>query len=224
MLARLEPILDWFATLSQRERVLVTLAVIAVIWQLASMLVLEPQQAELGKLRQEMAVDATAMQGLATELRLQTSRASHNPNVALRERIEAMRGRIAAQERQLELATDELISPREMARFLEQLLNADEALVLLNLRTLDPQPLLAAERADGQAPDEHDERSMLHRHGFEIAFSGGYLATLRYLDALQSLPWQFFWDSVSFDVIDYPNSVVRLQLYTLSLSEDWIGV
>jgi MSHA biogenesis protein MshJ len=50
------------------------------------------------------------------------------------------------------------------------------------------------------------------------------MATLRYLQALEKLPWRFFWDSVSYQVMEYPDSVVRLELHTLSLSEDWIGV
>ena len=50
------------------------------------------------------------------------------------------------------------------------------------------------------------------------------MATLRYLQALEALPWRFFWDSVDYQVIAYPQSTVRLKLHTLSLSEDWIGV
>jgi MSHA biogenesis protein MshJ len=41
---------------------------------------------------------------------------------------------------------------------------------------------------------------------------------------LEGLPWRIFWDSVSYEVLDYPKSIVRLKLHTLSLSEDWIGV
>ena len=77
-------------------------------------------------------------------------------------------------------------------------------------------------------PDEPDgkgeTRAGLHRHGFALEFSGGYLATLNYLQALERLPWRFFWDSVDYEVMQYPRSIVRLKLYTLSLSEDWIGV
>mgnify|MGYP002062939409 FL=1 len=97
----------------------------------------------------------------------------------------------------------------------------EQELTLLSLHTLESGPLLGT----GQTGDEAAPiGAMLHRHGFEVTFSGGYLPTLRYLQALERLPWRFYWDSVSYEVIDYPRSIVRMQLHTLSLSEDWIGV
>ena len=93
---------------------------------------------------------------------------------------------------------------------------------MLRLQTLDVQPLLDRDRDEAIGVGEMQAR--LHSHGFALEFSGGYLATLNYLQALERLPWRFFWDSVSYEVEDYPRSLVRLRLHTLSLSEDWIGV
>jgi MSHA biogenesis protein MshJ len=123
----------------------------------------------------------------------------------------------------LQAAAARLISPREMAHFLEQLVLQESELELLRLNTLEPEPLIEPSSKDPSTIGLGAAGS-LHRHAFDIEFSGNYLATLRYLEALEALPWQFFWDSVDYEVIDYPRSVVRLRLHTLSLSEDWIGV
>lgn len=143
--------------------------------------------------------------------------------MVLRSEIEATRERVKQRQARLADATADMISPRDMARFLEQLLMQERSLTMVRLQTLDAQPLSTN---TAQAGDESpaSQSPVLYRHAFEIAFSGGYLATLRYLQALESLPWRFVWDGVDYEVIDYPQSIVRMRLHTLSLSEDWIGV
>lgn len=226
--ARLRGLLERFAALSLRERMLVVIAMFAVAYQLTDLLVLERQYGQIGALNQAMTADNAALLAVGTEMRLLSSRAEQDPNRALRERLSTLQGQVRGLERRLETVTSAMISPRDMARFLEDLLNDDSELTLLSLRTLDTQPLLQADGKDdaetSPPPPAGERATVLHRHGFEVTFSGGYLATLRYLEALERLPWQFFWDGVSYEVVDYPQSVVRLQLHTLSLSEDWIGV
>jgi MSHA biogenesis protein MshJ len=53
---------------------------------------------------------------------------------------------------------------------------------------------------------------------------GGYLSTLRYLEELEDLPWRFFWKSLNYEVLEYPEARVVLTVETLSLREGWIGV
>jgi MSHA biogenesis protein MshJ len=222
MQARWESLLAWFDALSARERVLVVLALFAIAYQLTYHTVLQPQQQQVEAFHRAIAADNAAIQALGTEMRMLASLAERDPNAELRQHIAGLRDAIARQEQQLAQAASGMITPQEMVRFLERLLSAEDELTLLGLRSLEPQPLLPAKPGDDAVAE--GLQTPLHRHDFVIAFSGGYLPTLRYLESIEQLPWQFFWDSVSFEVVDYPRSIVRLQLYTLSLSEDWIGV
>jgi len=221
MQAKWQLLLRKFSGLNNRERVLILLAVFAVSYQLADLLILNHQFQKMEQLNRAMGQDNSAIVRINTELNSIASRVQNDPNIKLREQIQDTRDQVATLRSRLEDVTGELISPKDMARFLEQLLVQESHLTLLRLQTLDVKPLLEpASDEDAQHPPE----SVLHRHGFAIEFSGGYLETLRYLESLESLPWRFFWDSVSYEVLDYPESVVRLELHTLSLSEDWIGV
>ena len=221
MRARWQQWVDKFAQLSGRERMLVLLAIFAVAYQLADLVILDRQYLRLERLNSEMAQDNNALLRINTELNALTTSLQNDPNAALRNEIAHARDDVSGLHARLKAITGELISPQDMARFLEELLLQDGDLTMLRLQTLEAQPLLAA-TADEQAA--RLQQPVLHRHGFAIEFSGGYMATLRYLQALEGLPWRFFWDSVSYEVVEYPHSVVRLQLHTLSLSEDWIGV
>ena len=218
---RLQAILDKFAALSGREQWLILIAVFAVAYQVGDLVVLDRQYQRVEALNRAISADNAAIVGLNTQLNQLVSQAQNNPNVLLRKQIAALRDDVGGLRQRLQAATGQMISPQDMARFLEELLVQEQELILLSLRTLEGRPLLGAEQTgDKVAPIG----ATLHRHGFEVTFSGGYLPTLRYLQALERLPWRFYWDSVSYEVIDYPRSIVRMQLHTLSLSEDWIGV
>lgn len=221
MQARWQQLLDRLAALQRRERIMIMLAIFAVSYQLADMLIFDRQYQKIERLNTEIARDNSTIVSLNNELNVLSAQRQDDPNSRLREQIQQVRDDVTALQSRLQTATRELISPQDMARFLEELLVQERELTMLRLQTLDVQPLLAV---NGTAEQPATRLPTLHRHGFSIEFSGGYMATLRYLEALEALPWRFFWDSVSYEVVDYPQSIVRLKLHTLSLSEDWIGV
>lgn len=218
---RWQAILARYLAFSTRERFLILFAVVAVAYQLADLVILDRQFTRIDEINRTIAQDNRTMVAKSAELRALTMRDRDDPNARLREQVDRARDQVELLQARISGVTGEMITPQDMARFLEELLANDNELTMLRLRTLDARPLLSgADRTDSNKsrPDA------LHRHGFELEFSGGYLATLRYLQALESLPWRFFWDSVDYEVIDYPQSIVRLKLHTLSVSEDWIGV
>ena len=225
MQARWRAWMEKFAALSVRERLLIMAAVFAVAYQFADLVVLDRQFRHIERLNREITQDSAAIQQLAAKRKLLSEQVQDDPNRRLRKEIEQARDDVQKLQRRLQTLTGEMISPQDMARFLEELLLQDEQLTMLRLQTLEAQPLLVPDSQADKLPEAAIAgQPALHRHGFEIEFSGGYMATLHYLQALEGLPWRFFWDSVDYRVVDYPHSVVRLKLYTLSLSEDWIGV
>ncbi len=221
MRAKWHTLVERFAALSSRERIMVLLAVFVVAYQIADLAILDHQYQRIQQLEDAIARDRGAIVHTGQQMTAMSARLPQDPNARLRSEIERVRGQLQSLQTQLREATRELISPQDMARFLEELLVQERELTLLRLQTLDVQPLSEAAE-EGAAKEEN--RPVLHRHGFEIEFAGGYFATLRYLEALEALPWRFFWDSVDYEVVDYPRSIVRMKLHTLSMSEDWIGV
>ncbi len=61
-------------------------------------------------------------------------------------------------------------------------------------------------------------------HPVEIVVEGTYLDVLAYLHALESLEWRFYWRLLELESTAYPRNRVRIELSTLSLDRDWIGV
>ena len=106
-----------------------------------------------------------------------------------------------------------LVSPKEITRVLEQLLFARHDLVLLELQNMPEKQIQPA-----------NKKLVLYEYGIVLKFRGNYFATLRYLHNLESLAWPLFWDKLDYKVTNYPEAEVTLQLHTVSDKKGWIHV
>jgi MSHA biogenesis protein MshJ len=100
------------------------------------------------------------------------------------------------------------VPPALMANALSDLLKQNNQLTLIKLETLPVKP---------QPP-------LIYQHGLELHFSGTYADTLAYLTALETMPWNFVWDGINYQVKDYPIAEITLRVHTLSLEKSWLDV
>lgn len=213
----LRDLMDRYNQLTLRERVIVMAALLlllVVVWQMA---LIDPLERQHKQRRQQVEGLRAEVQGLERSIETIVAQGGGDPDRRSREAIEALKAEIATLNGQLAGVTSGLIEPREMARVLEQVLKRTSRLTLLGLRTLPPESLLSAEqpRPDG---------AQIYRHGVELEVGGTYLETLNLLQALEGLPWRFFWEHAEYAVADHPQGRLKLRLYTLGLEEGWIGV
>jgi len=218
----LKPLVDKLNALSLRERVLIFVACLVLIQQVwDSMLWLNmSQQGEnlLGSVEQtEQQINQLQAETLIFSAKLKV-----DPDTKNRDDIARLEKQLKRVRKDTTEASAQLVSPAEMAKLLEQLIVSEPELELLSMKTLQATPLLPMPEVEGNAAKENPYQ--VYKHVFSLEFSGSYLATLRYLEALEGLPWTFFWDDIDYTVQEYPNSKVTLLLYTLSLSAGWIGV
>ena len=53
---------------------------------------------------------------------------------------------------------------------------------------------------------------------------GRYLDVLAYLEALEALPWHFYWRRLELTATSYPTNRVRVELGTVSMGSEWIDL
>ena len=118
-----------------------------------------------------------------------------------------------------------------MAGLLEQVLNKNGRLQLIALKTLPvsllmekPQAAEGAAQPPVAASADPAGRKQIFKHGVQITVRGSYLDLLQYLAALEKMPAQMFWGEASMTVEQYPDAVLTLTLYTLSLDKTWLTV
>jgi MSHA biogenesis protein MshJ len=116
--------------------------------------------------------------------------------------------------------TEDLIPPAEMTRVLKQILLQQVGLRLVRLESLPVEPLF--ETPEGvEVESEGDD---LFKHGVVIEVLGDYASTVLYLQAVETLPRRFFWESLDYEVTEYPTARVTLTLRSLSTQEGVVGV
>lgn len=206
--------------LSLRERVLIFLAAAFVVISLVDLMLLEPLFAKKKVLTAQVVQRQEKMKELQAKMEslLQAKRTEvHSP---VRVRLAQLKQELHEQDNYLQSHRDHLVDPNEMAGLLQQVLNKNGKLQLLALKTL-PVSLLIEKP---QVATDNDGQKQIYKHGVQITVRGGYLDLLRYITALEKLPVQMFWGEMSLTVEQYPDSVLALTLYTLSLDKTWLAV
>lgn len=72
--------------------------------------------------------------------------------------------------------------------------------------------------------DESKPALGLYRHGIKLKLKGNYFALRDYLQQLEGLSWQFFWKDFHYKLMEYPNSELEIEIYSLSTKRVFIGV
>lgn len=199
--------------MSTRERVLVFATAVLVLASLWYLLLMQPLVKEAGQKRTEI---ATMQSRMAT-----SNRAFEDQMLQMTGSGTEYEARFARVQRQLDEVNglldnyaSELIDPAEMARVLEGMLKEQSGLQLVRIRNLAPEALSAS--ADSRT-------ATFYKHGLEIEFEGSYFECLEYLQAIETLPWRFYWQVLDLEVVEYPTNRVRVVVSTLSLDKEWIG-
>jgi MSHA biogenesis protein MshJ len=203
-----------FARLSRREKLMVVGTAILTIWGVWDSLFYQPlrkqQQlldAEIGALQKQL----DAQQQIAGQLR---EMGRNDLNSDSRKQLTELQQSVQNLKQQLNLGGKKFVPAPLMAAALRDMLKQHGNLKLIKLQTL---PATGFGNAEA-------EPIWVYRHTMAITLQGDYFSTLNYLKSLETLPWRIHWDSIAYRVTEYPVAETRIQVYTLSFDEDFLGV
>jgi MSHA biogenesis protein MshJ len=222
MRQRLQKLQQSVDRLNLRERLFVLAAALVVLGGLWEALLAAPLErreraateriatltTNLDRLNQSIAVTAGGMsEGMPHEL----------------DRLEALRARVMEGDEAVRVYTSDLIDPKQMRLVLEELIRRQSSLTLVKATNLEVRPLFE-EPATEDAAQAAGDAPKLYRHTLVLTLRGRFLDCLEYLEAVERLPWHLYWARLDFAIDEYPLNTVVLELHTLSLEEEWIGV
>ena len=137
------------------------------------------------------------------------------------DRLQALRARVTEGEGTVRSLASELVDPVEMRKVLEELIGRQAGLRLVSATNLEVRPLFDH---GGGAEATPDAAPKLYRHTLVLRVQGSYLDCLAYLRAIERLPWHLYWARLELQSGDYPQNDIVIEVHTLSLDEEWIGV
>ena len=209
---------QWFDKRVKRERIILLVCAVVVIVFVLNLLVLEPISQKRRMVTKSVSDLRSELDNLVFEEAIIVERRANDPDEKNRLRIVALETELTQLRQQLEGNIVNLVAPADIPELLKSLLTQQKKLKLENLKNLSP------EIVDLKLPtDKNVVVPNLYRHRLNLEFSGDYLTILKYLHQLEQFPRALAWEDIIIETDKYPQVTVRMQVYTLSLSEGWIG-
>jgi len=225
-------VIERIDALSLRERAVLFVGVLAALYLVASNVAFQSLFAERTRLERELAGKRAQTRALQEQIEKIAAERGRDPNEVNRKRLVELKAQLRDREGALSTVLHGVVSPREMARMVEQVLSRNRALTVISVENLAPVPLTddGAGATAGDKPAAANGAKPaaasggMYKHGLRIELTGQYPDIMRYLRALEALPWKVFWGEVRLVTENYPISRVTLVIYTLSLDDAWISV
>lgn len=220
MNSQIQQLLQKFDALNERERISVMLLLVVAIIIIFAELLISPLNQKYDIVNNQIVSLQSQTQLLKSQLIVLKSKKNQDPDFQDKQKIKLLNEQLSNVNLSLKEKMHGLIEPTQMAKVLEVVLTQNTDLKLQRVQSLGAVPL--SPKKAGAANES--ESLGIFRHGLQIEFKGSYLSTLKYLKALDELPWNFYWDELELKVDKYPVSSIVITVHTLSFYEGWIGV
>lgn len=207
---------DKVDALSSRERVIIAVTVIAVIFGVYNQFVLDPFLKHRKELQQQMAAIGPEMEVMQQSMESLIKRQASDPNISLRNTVKKKNKKVKELEGIIENETKRLIDPQKMPKILGYLLSRQSALKINSVKSSSGEPIYLD--ADRKKP------SGLFKHDLTMSLEGTYYQVQSYLKNVEEMAEQVYWDEMTFESKKYPVGVLVLNVHTLSTSKELIGV
>ncbi len=210
----MQGLLGRFDRLSLRERVLAVAAVVGVLVGVLNSVLLQGLDVRRKSLEEQL----TSLQGTITTAAntVEAMNASDATSAALAQE-QSLQKDLKAVNTQLASQAAGMIAPDRMGEVIRDMLARQHGVTLVRLRNLPPTTVV-----DGKVSTV--DQAGPYVHPVELILDGSYLDVLAYLQSLEALPWRFYWRVLDLRSAGYPVNRVRVELGTVSMGREWIGL
>lgn len=218
-----------FNSASGRERILMTLAMLAGLAFIGWFLAVEPAQIRSKRAEQSinnLLVQQHELEGQIRDLSLP----KHDPDLLVRQELIAIQKQLTELERQIKEVGEVLIPPDRMVNLLEALVVQSDGVRLLSLRKLDNNQGQQSHTKDDVKRDVSSGNNNtalpenVFKHAIEIRLEGNYQQLTAYLERLEKSRIKVLWSGMDLSAENYPHLVLKLSVFTLSLDKTWLIV
>lgn len=210
-----------FECLAMRERLLIVGAVLALVYLLWEMLLVYPMTKEMQLLVARERVAKQQIQVTEAEITVLKNIISKDPNIVLRQEIADLQAKLESVDQQLDTLAVGLVPAHELPKIMHGILSKTGKLKIEQLITLPPEMLslsgnVKKVEATSASVEPVQKGASIYRHSVVLNLSGDFASVVQYLRELESGDWRFYWESLRYQVTEYPQAKVRLRVFTLS--------
>ena len=198
-----------------RERILLTLLMLSCIyflWYVVWGLPLQKDILAAEKKREDL---LSLSETIVSQYKNSESKDAVNNDIAfIDKRIDAIKSKMGVIDQDIHRFNEETILIGEIVLLLKDILSANDRLSLESLKVY-PAEIIQRKNVNTQRLDDAFEKSII-----SMKLKGDYANVFDYLKKIESLRWSVFWQDVKYIVDAYPQAVVEIKLYTLSIIEE----
>lgn len=209
-----------------RERVLIFLTLLAVIFLIWNFLVQSTFDRESKRLQAEAEKIAIEHKALETHITTLTMAMASDPAITKTKELGSLVANISEVESRLSGLSQGLISAEQLPKVLEDVLRRTASVKLLQVRTLAATELqLGTVKTNSAGTTTPEVRGAgVYKHGVLIRVAGNYSQLIQLMTEIEALQWKFYWESLDYTVKEYPNAEIDIRVFTLSSEEGLLGV
>lgn len=213
-------------SLSRRDQIALFITFLVVVMMLWVELIYAPLSDNINLVEQDIAQQTSEIDVLQAKMFALQKNVNADPDVENRLQLKKYREESELLDEALATTSTQIVHPREMVSLLEQILKSQAGLKFVSLKNKPAAPEFVKSLSESEIEAEvtTENVSTIYRHSVILQMEGGYHDALSYLKKLEQLPWRFFWQSVEIETSGYPNTSIRLEVYTLGLREGLVGV
>jgi len=201
-------------TLSLRERVLVLVALAALVFTAWQTLFMDRLDLRRRAAQERLASLVGDPDAAAADTASASVTEALEREHALRRRLDEINATIGG-------VSSAIVGPAQMTQVVQEILLRKDGLTLVSMRNLPPVDLAAAPaEASPRTPSSSPGPWV---HPFEIVVEGDYPSIVAWLEKIEALPWRFYWRALELDATGWPRNRLRLELGTMSSSKTWMG-
>ena len=224
-----------YEKISSREQKIILSTLVVLLLLAGYLLVIEPVVLTSVKLIEDKNKLTNTNGALSVQIINTKNKKLQDPNIPLRKQLSEINSQSDKLQEKINLLTQALVAPKQMVSLLGSVLTQDKQLKLISLSnlpeeamdvegrslTLEANTSIDANNIENKNPDGKD---LIYRHTFEIELEATYDSALSYLKRLDGLPWQLFWQDLKYQSTQYPKGKLSIRIYTLSMSQEVLGV
>lgn len=220
-----------FLALQLRERYLIGYGSALLLLWLGTLYLVQPLWQMHVQLQQQNRSSLQQVVGLQQQIDEVQQALSVDPDQQLQQNIDGM---LAAEQQlltQIRSVTGRYISGEQMVQLLQDVLNQQQNVRLIALENLPAKAVMLPGAVPGAAAGDNlavgnttGTKPLLYRHGTKLTFAGHYAGLQQLLQRLEQLPWQLHWRTLDYQVKEYPQAELQLELETVSEYDSYLKI
>ncbi|MDB6096693.1 MAG: biosis protein MshJ [Francisellaceae bacterium] len=213
--------IETIESLSLRERILFLATIIflmSALWKFLIFDYLSSSEDAFNKKTQELSKQLNEFE---TQLNNLKDAISKDNSQSIKAEINNLRKETQSLSDSITSYAKKLTTPKDMVNILDKILKENSDVKVIKMKSIEATPLFAETSKDGSPISIPLQ---MYLQGLELETLGIYSANLKFIEAIEQLPWKIFWDEISYDVDVYPQAKMKILVHTLSLEEGWLGV